>query len=124
MAKVVVTMSQNWMKIAELAAGDPKQTIYHPSTTELEVPDVTQAVLDAALSDYETNQTTYDAATATALDAANKALAKAKLGNDKCLVGILQGLVGEINLLRAEHTLPARTEAQVRTAIETNIDNL
>lgn len=124
MAKVVVTMSQDWLKITDLAGGDPNQTMYSPATTELEVPDVTQTALDAALSDYEANQSTYDTATAAARDTASKELAKAKLGGDKCLHGMLQGLVGEINLLRAEHSLTARTEAQVRAAIETNIDNL
>ncbi len=124
MAKVAVLMSQDWMKIADLAGGDPRQTMYSPATAELEVPDVTQAALDAALSDYVANQTTYDDLAAAVKDAASKANAKTKLVNDKCLRGILQGIVGEINLLRAEHTLPARTEAQVQSAIETNIDNL
>ncbi len=124
MAKVVVTTSQDWMKIADLAGGDPKQTVYYPGTAELEVPDVTQTALDAALSDYETNQATYDAATDAVTDTASKATAKAKLSDDKCLKGILQGVVGEINLLRDEHSLANRTEAQVLAAIETNIDNM
>ena len=124
MAKVVVTMSQDWMKIAELAAGDPKQTIYHPATTELEVPVVTQAALDAALTDYVANQSTYDAATAAVKDLASKAVAKGRLATDKCLQGILLGIKGEINLLRAEHALAARTTAQIQAAIESNIDNL
>ena len=75
MAKVVVTTSQDWMKIADLAGGDPKQTVYYPGTAELEVPDVTQTALDAALSDYETNQATYDAATDAVTDTASKATA-------------------------------------------------
>ena len=124
MAKVAVLMSQDWLKIADLAGGDPRQTMYSPATAELEVPDVTQAALDTALSDYVANQTTYDDLTAAVQDAASKANAKTKLANDKCLRGILQGIVGEINLLRAAHQLSPRTEAQVRTAIETNIDNL
>jgi len=124
MAKVVVTTSQDWLKIADLAGGDPKQTMYSPATTELEVPDVTQAALDAALSDYEANQSTYDAATAATQNTASRDVAKAKLSEDKCLLGILQGVVGEINLLRAEHSLTPRTEAQVLTAVESNIDSL
>jgi len=124
MAKVVVTTSQDWMKIASLAGGDPKQTVYYPGTTELEVPDVTQAALDAALADYVANQSTYDTATAAVTDTASKATAKAKLRGDKCLLGILEGVVGEINLLRAEHSMPARTEAQVLAAVDSNIDNM
>lgn len=124
MAKVVVTNTQDWRKICDLAGGDLQQTIYHPATTELEVPDVTQAALDAALSDYETNQSTYDAARVAADDAACKSAAKDKLRDDKCLQGILQGVLGEINLLRDEHSLVNRTEAQVLAAVDTNIDNL
>ncbi len=124
MAKVVVTTSQDWMKIASLAGGDPKQTVYYPGTTELEVPDVTQAALDAALTDYNANQATYDAATAAATDASSKTTAKAKLRDDKCLLGILKGVVGEINLLRDEHSLVNRTEAQVLAGIDSNIDSM
>lgn len=124
MARVVVTTSQDWLKIAELAGGDPQETIYHPATTELEVPDVTQAALDAALADYNTNQSTYDAATAAATDTMSKDVAKAKLLGDKCLHGILLAIKDEINLLRAEHSMTARTTAQVQTAIENNIDSL
>ena len=124
MARVVVATSQDWLKIADLAGGDPKQTVYHPGTTELEVPDVIQTALDAALADYVANQSTYDAATLVVTDTSSKNTAKAKLSNDKCLKGILQGVVGEINLLRAEHSLPARTEAQVLSAVEGNIDGM
>lgn len=124
MAKVVVQSDQDWVEIANLAGADFKIMMHDPNTDELECPDVTQTALDAALSDYETNQTTYDAATATVRDTSSKDSAKARLNNDKCLKGILQGVVGEINLLRAEHNLTARTEAQVVAAVEANIDNM
>lgn len=124
MAKVAVLMSQDWLKITDLAGGDPKQTMYAPATAELEVPDVTQVALDAALVDYVANQTTYDDLAAAVTDASSKAVAKGKLRDDKCLMAILQGIVGEINLLRTQHSLTLRTEAQVLAALDSNIDNL
>lgn len=67
MAKVVVTTLHDWRKIAELAGGDPLLIMFDPSLSELEVPDVTQAALDAAFTTYTADQTNIDAATATAI---------------------------------------------------------
>ena len=72
MAKVVVTNSQDWRKIAELAGGDPLLIMHDPATNELEVADVTQAALDQALIDYAADQTNIDAATQAARDTSLK----------------------------------------------------
>jgi hypothetical protein len=121
MAKVVVTASHDWRKICELAGGDTRQIMHDPATNELEVPDVTQAALDTALSDYEADQANIDAATAAARETVHKEHDKA-LVDQALFVALIEGLVGEINLLRAEHGMPARTLAQVKDYIKSRID--
>lgn len=55
MAKAVTSQPEEcWRVIAELSGGDPSQIIWHPATSELEVPDVTQAALDSTLANYDT----------------------------------------------------------------------
>lgn len=122
MAKVVVLDTYDWRKIAELSGGDPNLIMYDVASNELEVTDVTQAALDSALADYVANQATYDQATADSFTTTEKDTAKGSL-DTRVLKAIVKGVVSEINLLRAEHSLPARTFDQVRTAIRNSIDS-
>jgi len=54
MAKTVVTLAQNFREIARQAGGDPFLIMFDPPTSELEMDDVTQAALDAAVTNYAT----------------------------------------------------------------------
>ncbi len=54
MAKAVVTASQNLREIARQAGGDPNLIMFDPATSEIEMDDVTQAALDAAVTNYAT----------------------------------------------------------------------
>jgi len=76
MAKVVVTNTQDWRKIAEMAGGDPLLIMFDPATSELEVDDVTQAALDTAHAAYVADQANIDAATAQTITVANRGLAE------------------------------------------------
>lgn len=122
MAKVVVTIAHDWREIANRAGGDPLLIMHDPNTNELEVPDVTQAALDAAFLDYTANQATIDQANANATILADKEKEKGELDTRRVLAAIVEGIVGEINLLRNQHGLPQRTLSQVRTAIKNKID--
>jgi len=121
MAKVVVLDTQDWRKICELAGGDPALIMHDPSTSELEVTDVTQAALDTALADYIVNQDDIDSATAAVNDTIRKNSHKIQL-TEPAFNALIEGLVSEINLLRSEHSLTPRTVAQVKTFIEGKID--
>lgn len=121
MAKVVVDTSQDWVKITEMCGGDRKLIMYDPDTSELEVPDVTQAALDTALADYIVNRDDIEAAKAAAQETASKDTQKIRL-SEPAFNALIDGLVSEINLLRAEHSLTPRTVAQVKTYIESRID--
>ena len=76
MAKVVVTLTQDWRKIAEMAGGDPLLIMFDPPTSELEVDDVTQPALDAAHAAYVADQANIDAATAQEITVADRGLAE------------------------------------------------
>jgi hypothetical protein len=75
-------------------------------------------VVDAAA------QTAIDDAIAATNHAASQSGEKTRLDVEKVLKAIVEGVVGEINLLRDEHSLANRTFTQIRTAIRTNIDNM
>jgi len=122
MAKVIVTSAQDWRKICELAGGDTSLIMHDPATNELEVTDVTQAALDTALASYVADQTNIDQVKVDAEIVVAKDKEKDALDMRRVLKAILGGIVGEINLLRDEHALPTRTDAQVRTAIRNLID--
>lgn len=122
MAKVVVTNAHDWRKIAELAGGDPALIMFDPAASELEVADVTQAALNTAFATYTGDQANIDAATAAALEVADKEGAKQDFDTQKVLIAFARLLIKELNELRALHGLPNRTFAQLRNAIRDEID--
>lgn len=122
MAKVVVTLMQDWRKIAELAGADPNENMFDPSISELEVVGVTQAVLNTAFATYTGDQANIDAATAAAREADQKEQAKDNFDSQKVLVAVAKLLIKELNTLRALQGLPDRTFAQWRKALRNEID--
>lgn len=124
MAKVVVTDTQDWRKISELAGGNPDLIMFDPGPSELECPDVLQAPLDAALAAYIADQANIDAATAAATRVVADDAEKARYDERKIFRALVEILLDEVNTLRALHTLPDRTVAQARTAILAKIDSL
>jgi hypothetical protein len=124
MAKVITTPGQDLRKIAEIAGGNPNLTLFDPPTNELEVTDVTQAALDAALATYVADQANIDAATAAAGVAISRDKEKDLYDSRRLFRALVEVLIDEINVLRAIESLPNRTLAQARTAIQAKIDNL
>lgn len=123
MAKVITTPGQDLRKIAEIAGGNPDLTLFDPPTNELEVTDVTQAQLDAAFVTYDGDQANIDAATVAAHEVVQKEQAKGNFDSQKVFVAFAKLLMKELNILRAQHSLPDRTFAQLRTAIRNEIDS-
>ena len=65
MAKAVTLLPEEcWRFVATLAGGDPSQIIWHPATSELEVPDAEQAALDSVLANYDSLVPTTEAVAA------------------------------------------------------------
>lgn len=124
MAKAVVTNTQDWRKIAEMAGGDPTLIMFDPPTSELEVADVTQSALDTALADYIADQTNIDAATQAARNTAGRDSDKDLYDNKRLWRAVVELLIDELNILRAIEGLPDRTIPQARAAIRSKIDTL
>ncbi len=97
MAKVVVTVAHDWRKIAELAGGDPALIMFDPPSSELEVPDVSQAALNTAFATYTGDQVNIDAATAEAILVKTRSSAANRAGVDIGTRALVQVLLFEIN---------------------------
>lgn len=65
-----------------------------------------------------------DAAEAAAILAANRAAEKARYDNERLIRAVVLVKLDEINAVRAASALPARTAAQLKTAIESKIDSI
>lgn len=119
MATVILTGTQNEGALADFVAPN-KGYGFDPISRLLEV-DVTQPVLDAALVNYAANQAAIDLAYAQSITDMNLNLERDRLDNEKILKAFAELLVDEFNILRALHALPARTFAQLRTAIRNKV---
>lgn len=97
MAKVVVTLGQDWRKIAELAGADPDQNMFDSATSELEVVRVTQAALDTAFAAYRADQANIDAATAEAILVKVRASVAKRADLDIGTRALVEVLLFEIN---------------------------
>jgi hypothetical protein len=119
MAKVTVLVSHNLRALADLAGSNLQELSL--TDDEFEVPDVTQAALDAALIGYVADQANIDAAfTQTEVDAGLDE-ERDKLDSEKILKAFAEMVVDEFNILRAIEGLPPRTFAQLRTAIRNKV---
>lgn len=124
MAKVIVTDTQDWRKICDLAGGDTSLIMHDPATNELEVTDVTQGALDTALADYIADQTNIDAATQAVEDTQERDNQKENYDVKRVLRAMVELMIDEFNILRTIESLPDRTISQARSAIRNTIDNL
>ena len=119
MAKVTVLVSHNLRALADLAGSNLQELSI--TENELEVPDVTQAALDAALVGYISDQANIDAAfTQVEVDTALN-LVRDELDTQKILKAFAELVMDELNILRAIEGLPPRTFAQLRTAIRNKV---
>lgn len=120
MGTVTLTATQNAGAYADFAAPTNLYT-FDPSSLELVVPDAAQATLDTALVNYAANQVAIDAAFTQARTDEALDRERDELDNQKILKALAELLVDEFNILRALHSLPLRTFAQLRTAIRNKV---
>lgn len=123
MAKVIVLATHNLRALADLAGSDLKALTFRPDELELDVPDVTQPALDAALVDYTANQAARDATfIQQEIDAETARVKDTFDDNERRLLrAFAETVLDELNNLRAQHGLAARTMAQLRTAIRNKL---
>lgn len=77
---------------------------------------------DAVSLASASEQTAIDAAIAAASETRDKEDAKQDFDAQKVLIAFAKLLIKELNVLRAEHGLPARTFGQLRNALRDEID--
>lgn len=125
MARVIVTSAHNFAAIANLAGSTLENLSYHEMTDELEVPDVSQSDLDAAFADYTANQVARDASWTMLSILPNLRIARQQTEFDdrEVLRAFAKLIMNDLNTLRALHSLPPRTFAQLRTEIRNEIAN-
>ena len=121
MAKVIVTSAHNFAAIADLAGSGIENVVFHETTDELEVHNVSQSVLDAAFADYVANQAARDAQWAQKEINLRIARQQAEFDDREVLRAFAKLLVQEFNILRAIEGLPPRTFDQLRSAIGNDI---
>lgn len=119
MAKVTVLVSHNLRALADHAGSNLEELAL--TEDELEVPDVTQAALDAALITYAANQAAIDAAFTQVEIDTELDKERDELDNQKILKALAELLVDEFNILRVIEGLPPRTFDQLRTAIRNKV---
>ncbi len=124
MAQITVPPSsdeQVWLAIADLA-GSALDNIGHLNGV-LDVPDVDQATLDAALVTYNADPAAADAAWTQKFADMETSRKQAEFDDREVLRAITKLMVQELNILRGIEGLPPRTFDQVRTAIRNEIAN-
>ncbi len=124
MAQITVPLSSDqdvWQAIADLA-GSALNNIGHLDGT-LDVPDVSQSDLDAALVTYNADPAAADAAWAQKFTDLETTRKQAEFDDREVLRAFAKLIVQELNILRAIEGLPPRTFDQVRTAIRNEIAN-
>lgn len=121
MAKITVAPGQRLRVIAKLAGSNMRKLFL--TIDEFEVPDVSQAALDAAFADYQANQAAREAA----FDADEIAAAIGELqqqfGDDVIINAVVEVFRTELNTLRALHALPDLAAGAIDGAIRNKIAN-
>jgi acyl-CoA reductase-like NAD-dependent aldehyde dehydrogenase len=97
------------------AAGQPVRYWFLTGATNAEGQEIVD-IVDAA------TQTSIDAAIAATKEAAEKDGAKTQVDVERVVRALVDLLPSEFNILRALHSLPDRTAAQVNAALKANID--
>ena len=139
--RVTSSLTEDWVKIAEMASADPFLNIWHPGTLELECETLDQAALDTAHTAYVADQANIDAATEATKQDVLRENEKKWYDDKRTWIAVAELMIDELNILRQQlnqttteanavaasitvTNFTDRTLAQARTAIRNNIDNL
>lgn len=119
MARITILPGHNQNAIADLA-GSNRQNLSIVDD-ELEVPDVTQAALDAAFADYVANQVDRDNDFGLKLADEKRDREKDEFDDKSDLTALIKEMVDQLNVLRALHALPALNFGPVNADIRNRI---
>jgi hypothetical protein len=111
------------LAIADLAGSALDNIGYDSLTDLLDVPDVNQVDLDAALVTYNADPAAADATWAQKFADMEVTRKQAEFDDREVLRAFAKLIMNELNILRAIEGLPPRTFDQLRTAIRNEIAN-
>jgi len=126
MAQITPPASSNqevWLAIADIAGSVLENIGYDSMTDLLDVPDVSQPDLDAALVTYNADPAAADAAWTQKFANMETAREQGRFDGSRRLKGIVKFVVQELNVVRAANGLAPLDPAQVRTDIRNFIAN-
>lgn len=124
MAQITVPPASNqdvWLAIADLA-GSALDNIGHLNDV-LDVPDVDQVDLDAALVTYNADPTAADAAWTQKFAAREIGRNQQRFGDDEVAQAVIEVMRIELNVLRASIPLPDITAGQMDGKVRAKIAN-
>ena len=123
MAKVITQPGHDVRALADHAGSAVKgQVGFRQETSELEVADVTQPALDAALITYVADQANIDTNFADKMNDERKDKDKDKFDEKNDLTALIKEMVDQLNELRALHALPPLNFGIVNSSIRNRID--
>lgn len=126
MAKVTVQPGHNVRALAAHAGSNLRQLMFRPNEQEIEVGDVSQSALDAALVDYTANQASIDTAFQASQGAASVGELQQEFGDDVIINAVAEVMRIELNEIRARFSgppLPAIPAGQMDGKIRAKIAN-
>jgi hypothetical protein len=112
-----------WLAIADIAGSALENIGYNSNTDLLDVPDVDQATLDAALVTYNADPAAADAAWVQSLAAREIGRNQQRFNDDEVANALLEAVREELNTLRALHSLPDIAQGSFQGAVRNKIAN-
>lgn len=112
-----------WLAIADIAGSALENIGYDSLTDLLEVPDVSQVDLDAALVTYNADPAAADAAWTQSFAAREIGRNQQRFGDDEVTQAVIEVMRLELNELRALHSLPDISAGAMDGAVRSKIAN-
>lgn len=126
MAQITPPASSNqdvWLAIADIAGSALENIGYNGQTDLLDVADVSQPDLDAALVTYNADPTAADAAWTQKFAAREIGRNQQRFGDDEVAQAVVEVMRIELNVLRALHSLPDISAGQMDGKVRQKIAN-
>jgi len=126
MAQITPPASSNqdvWLAIADIAGSALENIGYNGQTDLLDVADVSQPDLDAALVTYNADPTAADAAWTQKFAAREIGRNQQRFGDDEVAQAVVEVMRIELNVLRALHSLPDISAGQMGGKVRQKIAN-
>ncbi len=126
MAQITPPASSNqdvWLAIADIAGSALENIGYNGQTDLLDVAEVSQPDLDAALVTYNADPTAADAAWTQKFAAREIGRNQQRFGDDEVAQAVVEVMRIELNVLRALHSLPDISAGQMGGKVRQKIAN-